>query len=85
MVFLQDGSLEVVVIDHQTMLIGSPIIDLLYLIFSGTDKEFRDQYYEKLVDLYYTQLNDAMKRLDIDTYSREDFYFELKQVLFFHI
>ncbi|KOB67846.1 Ecdysteroid 22-kinase [Operophtera brumata] len=60
----------------------SPVIDLLYLIFTGTDKEFRDKYYEKLVEFYYTQLSDAMKRLGIDpekTYSREDFYFELKQ------
>lgn len=79
-----DGSLEIVAVDHQTMLIGSPIIDLLYLIFTGTDKEFRDQYFEKLVDFYYTQLSDALKRFDINpenTYSREDFYFELKEKL----
>lgn len=72
------------------MLIGSPIIDLVYFIFTGTDKEFRDKHYEKLVDFYYTQLSDAMKRLNIDpegTYSREDFYFELKEVFpfFYHI
>ncbi|KOB77568.1 Ecdysteroid 22-kinase [Operophtera brumata] len=71
-------------VDHQTIQIGSPVIDLLYLIFTGTDKEFRDKFYEKLVEFYYTQLSDAMKRLGIDpekTYSREDFYFELKQKL----
>lgn len=59
------------------------MIDLLYLIFNGTDKEFRDEYYEKLIDFYYTQFSDALKRLGIDpekTYSKEDFYFELKEV-----
>ncbi|KOB52188.1 Ecdysteroid 22-kinase, partial [Operophtera brumata] len=77
-----DGSLEIIVVDHQTIQIGCPVTDLMYLIFTGTDKPFRDQYFDKLIDHYYTQLSEAMKRLDIDpetTYSRADFDFEMKE------
>ncbi|KOB67847.1 Ecdysteroid 22-kinase [Operophtera brumata] len=79
-----DGSLEIIVVDHQTIQIGCPVTDLMYLIFTGTDKPFRDQYFDKLIDHYYTQLSEAMKRLDIDpetTYSRADFDFEMKEKL----
>ncbi|KOB67844.1 Ecdysteroid 22-kinase [Operophtera brumata] len=79
-----DGSLEIIVVDHQTIQIGCPVTDLMYLIFTGTDKPFRDQYFDKLIDHYYTQLSEAMKRLNIDpetTYSRADFDFEMKEKL----
>ncbi|KOB67845.1 Ecdysteroid 22-kinase [Operophtera brumata] len=79
-----DGSLEVVVVDFQTLQVGCPVLDLLYLIFTGTDKEFRDRYYQRVVDHYYTQLSEAMKRLSLnpkEIYTREDFDFELNEKL----
>lgn len=72
-----------VILDHQTFYLGSPVPDLLWLIALATDKSFRDQYKDKLVEYYYTQLSDAFRRINIDpetTYSKEDFYAELKEV-----
>lgn len=83
--WFQDGSLEIIAVDHQTIQIGCPVIDLLYLIFTGTDKEFRDHYFDQLIVFYYTQLSEAMGRLGIHpetTYSRADFDFEMKEVIF---
>lgn len=80
----QDGSIEVVVLDFQTIQVSSPVFDLLYIIFTGTDKAFRDEHYQSLVDLYFTQLTKSMERLHLDPglYTREDFDFELKEVRF---
>ncbi|XP_037302220.1 uncharacterized protein LOC119188433 [Manduca sexta] len=80
----EDGGVEVKIIDYQTIRGASPVVDLLYFIFSGTDKKFRDQYYEQLLDHYYKELSLAMKRLALnpdEIYSREDFDFEYKTKL----
>ncbi|KAJ8717584.1 hypothetical protein PYW07_005514 [Mythimna separata] len=80
----EDGKVEIKILDLQTMQKGSPVADLVYFIITGSDEKFRAQYYEKLIDHYYTELNAAMKRLNLDpeeTYSREDFEYELKEKL----
>ncbi|XP_037302442.1 uncharacterized protein LOC115447225 [Manduca sexta] len=54
------------------------------LFLLGTDKKFRDQYYEQLLDHYYKELSLAMKRLALnpdEIYPREDFDFEYKTKL----
>ncbi|XP_037295290.1 uncharacterized protein LOC119189501 [Manduca sexta] len=79
-----DGGMEVKIIDYQTIRGASPAVDLLYFIFSGTDKKFRDQYYEQLLDHYYKELSLAMKRLALnpdEIYPREDFDFEYNSKL----
>ncbi|XP_022817346.1 uncharacterized protein LOC111350131 [Spodoptera litura] len=81
---LDDGSVDIKVVDLQTMYAGSPISDLIYFIIAGTDEKFRAQYFEKLLDHYYSELNAAMKRLKLnpdETFSREDFDSELKEKL----
>ena len=80
---IQDGKVDIKVLDLQTLQGGSPVCDLLYFIFTGSDEEFRAKYYEKMLDHYYTQLSAAMKRLNLDpeeTFSREDFDYEMKEV-----
>nr|ALL42054.1 ecdysteroid 22-kinase [Antheraea pernyi] len=79
-----DGRIRVKIVDYQTLQGGSPVIDILYFIFTGSDVKFRAEYYHKLIDHYYSQLSQAMQRLGLNpenTYSREDFYFELKEKL----
>ncbi|CAB3219727.1 unnamed protein product [Arctia plantaginis] len=71
-----DGKIEIKILDLQTMQASSPMLDLLYFIFTGSDGQFRAQYYEKLLDLYYTELEEALKRFQLDpekVYSRADF------------
>ncbi|KAJ8716957.1 hypothetical protein PYW08_005356 [Mythimna loreyi] len=80
----EDGKVDIKILDLQTMQKGSPVADLVYFIITGSDEKFRAQYYDKLVDHYYTELSAAMKRLNLDpeeTYSREDFDYELKEKL----
>lgn len=44
----------------------SPVLDVLYNIFSSTDKEFRDLNYELLLDTYYTTLCEMIRKLGSD-------------------
>ncbi|XP_050550748.1 uncharacterized protein LOC118265993 isoform X2 [Spodoptera frugiperda] len=81
---LDDGSVDIKVVDLQTMHAGSPVSDLIYFIIAGTDEKFRAQYFDKLLDHYYTELSAAMKRLQLnpdEIFSREDFDSELKKKL----
>lgn len=70
--------------DYQTLQPGSPIIDLLYFIFTATDGPFRDKYYQKLIDHYHSELGVALERLGLniaDKFSRTDFESELREVV----
>ncbi|KAJ0174364.1 hypothetical protein K1T71_010510 [Dendrolimus kikuchii] len=80
----EDGSVTIKVMDFQTMQGSSPVGDLIYLVLTGTDEEFRREHYQRLVDHYYEQLCAALKRLDInpdDVYSRADYDQELGEKL----
>ncbi|KAJ8716960.1 hypothetical protein PYW08_005359 [Mythimna loreyi] len=80
----EDGKVDIKIVDLQSIHGGSPVGDVIYFIFSGTDEDFRAKYYERLLEHYYTELSAAMKRLNLDpdeTYSREDFEYELKEKL----
>ncbi|CAH0695611.1 unnamed protein product [Spodoptera exigua] len=81
---LDDGSYDIKVVDLQTMQGGSPVNDLIYFIFTGSDEKFRSQYFDKLVDYYYSELSAAMKRLQLnpdEIFSREDFDYEINEKL----
>lgn len=43
-----------------------PVLDLLYNIFSSTDKSFRDQHYTKLLETYHTTLSETIRKLGSD-------------------
>uniref|UniRef100_A0A2A4JV59 CHK kinase-like domain-containing protein n=1 Tax=Heliothis virescens TaxID=7102 RepID=A0A2A4JV59_HELVI len=80
----EDGKVDIKVLDLQTLQIGSPIADLIYFIFAGSDEKFRAKYFDKLFDHYYTQLSASMRRLNLnpdEIYSREDFYSDFKEKL----
>ncbi|CAG5019947.1 unnamed protein product [Parnassius apollo] len=79
----EDGQIEVVILDYQTLQISNPIIDLMYFIFSGSDEEFRAKHYRQLIDHYYLELCNALTRLGVDAnelYPKEDFEYELEKI-----
>ncbi|CAB3244348.1 unnamed protein product [Arctia plantaginis] len=83
---LNHGAMDIKIVDMQTLYGGSPVIDLLFFIFTGSDEQLREQHFETLLDHYYTQLNVSMKRLGLEpekVYSRENFQAELKEKLVF--
>ncbi|XP_026739242.1 uncharacterized protein LOC113502052 isoform X2 [Trichoplusia ni] len=80
----ETGKVDIKIVDLQTLQGGSPVTDLLYFIFTGSDEQFRAQYYEKLIDHYYQELSAALKRLHLNPdqiYSRQNFDEELKEKL----
>ncbi|XP_041984532.1 uncharacterized protein LOC121737057 [Aricia agestis] len=84
----QGENLTVHTVDFQTVYGGCPASDLIYFIFLGSDEAFRDRYYQKLLDHYYSSLEEALRRLDIepvDVYPKEKFDSDIKQVLPFAV
>ncbi|KAJ8717585.1 hypothetical protein PYW07_005515 [Mythimna separata] len=80
----EDGKVDIKIVDLQGLHGGTPVADIIYFIFSGTDEEFRAKYYDRLLNHYYTELSAAMTRLNLDpeeTYSRDDFEYEMKERL----
>ncbi|XP_013137140.1 PREDICTED: uncharacterized protein LOC106102261 [Papilio polytes] len=80
----ENGIYEVAVVDFQTLQSGNPITDILYFIYNGSDKEFRQRYYHQLLGYYYTELSAAFCRFGLqpnDIYSKSDFEYDLKEVL----
>ncbi|XP_028179126.1 uncharacterized protein LOC114366456 [Ostrinia furnacalis] len=72
-----DGkSTEVIPLDYQFIFYGSPVLDIIYLIFGTTDRDFRKDHLEDLKNVYH----DTMKvffsyfKMDINLhYPRKEF------------
>lgn len=71
-------------LDYQTVRLGSPSSDILYLIYSGTDEKFRKLHLKRLIDLYYNTFATFLRRLNLDPeqeFSRQDFDEDFKNFL----
>ncbi|XP_058443605.1 uncharacterized protein LOC131425603 [Malaya genurostris] len=69
-------------LDWQICRYASPALDLMYLIFTSSNKAFRDQHYQSLIDLYHRSLSDFLRRLGSDPerlFPREALDQQLKQ------
>ncbi|CAH2089109.1 unnamed protein product [Euphydryas editha] len=81
---LDDGEVEVISVDYQTLFKSNPIFDLMYFIFTGSDKNFRKNHFKETIEHYYKELRAALDRLHLDPdyiYPREDFDYELQKVM----
>ncbi|KPI97153.1 hypothetical protein RR46_09060 [Papilio xuthus] len=68
--------IEVMALDYQLIYYGCPINDLLFFIFSGTDREFRKKYMNHLKSLYHESLKKFLEHFKIDVehvFSRKQF------------
>ncbi|KAI5636505.1 ecdysteroid kinase domain-containing protein [Phthorimaea operculella] len=80
----KDNRIHAIVVDYQTIHVGSPAADFVYFLLCGTDSAFRAEHHERLVEHYYEDLCAAMQRLGVDAteaYPREVFDSELKEML----
>ncbi|CAG9795984.1 unnamed protein product [Diatraea saccharalis] len=78
----KDNKVELTILDYQTMMFGTPVNDLLYFIFTGSDKEFRRWYFHPLLDQYYEQFSLSLTRLQLNPAKilpKHEFDRELKQ------
>ncbi|CAG4963021.1 unnamed protein product [Colias eurytheme] len=57
---------EVIPIDYQLLFYGSPITDLIYLLYTGTDGTFRKKHENHLKELYFSTLKDFLHNFDVD-------------------
>ncbi|XP_041984536.1 uncharacterized protein LOC121737060 [Aricia agestis] len=81
---LDDGTVQVITLDYQTMMEGSPVADLVYFILLGSDKKFRDEHLQDCFDLYYSEFEAALRRFNIDSdevYSQQTYQKEIKEFL----
>jgi len=57
---------EALMLDFQLARCASPITDLSLLVYSCTRKSFRDQHYDDILKVYYSELSSAIKSLGSD-------------------
>ncbi|CAK1550261.1 unnamed protein product [Leptosia nina] len=79
----EDGTYSIIPIDYQTLNRGNPIVDLLYLIYNGSDQQFRRAHLDEAFDYYHSELSASLQRFGLkpdDVYSKDDFDFDLQQV-----
>ncbi|XP_011699913.1 PREDICTED: uncharacterized protein LOC105457132 [Wasmannia auropunctata] len=57
---------EALVLDFQLARCASPITDMSFLVYSCTQKSFRDQYFDDILKIYYSELSSAIKSLGSD-------------------
>jgi hypothetical protein len=74
---LQNGEIvDLILVDFQLINCGSPAADLIYFIFSGSDKKIRKSHLKHFKDLYYDTFEKYLKCFGInadDVYTKENF------------
>ncbi|XP_013172014.1 PREDICTED: uncharacterized protein LOC106121068 [Papilio xuthus] len=74
---MKEGEItEVIPVDNQIILYGSPMADFVYFIYGATDREFRKNHLDHLKDLYYATMKNYLKYFEMDvneTYPRKLF------------
>lgn len=69
-------------LDYQIGRYSSPILDLVYFLFSSTDKPLRDNYYTEVIQLYHNALSKNLTKMGSDAnklFSFEDLQAQLKE------
>lgn len=59
----QEIAEDVKILDWQVIRYISPAIDLLYNIFTSTDKALREKEYDNLLEIYHSSLSRIVKQL----------------------
>ncbi|XP_052132910.1 uncharacterized protein LOC113208855 [Frankliniella occidentalis] len=73
---------EVCLLDFQLARFGPPVLDIAYLLYCCTVREFRDKHLDKLLREYHDQLSANLRRLGSDpdkVYSRETMQAQLRE------
>lgn len=57
---------RICLIDFQIARCASPVLDLVYFLFTSTTKELRDKHLEEVLSIYHTALSATVNALDSD-------------------
>lgn len=64
---LQKNELKsICLLDFQLSRYSAPVLDILYNLFSSTDKRFRVEHFDKLLKTYHSSLCDMIEKLGSD-------------------
>ncbi|XP_031631012.1 uncharacterized protein LOC116345636 isoform X2 [Contarinia nasturtii] len=69
-------------LDWQAARYCPPVLDILYHVFSSTDREFRDKHYDTLLKTYYRSLSETIEKLGSapeKLYTYDDFQRQLRK------
>lgn len=69
-------------LDYQISRYSSPALDLVYFLFSSTDKALRDAHYTEILQLYHKSLTTTLTKLGSDAnklFSYDDLQDQLKK------
>lgn len=69
-------------LDYQISRYSSPALDLVYFLFSSTDKPLRDGYYTEVLQLYHKSLSTNLTKMGSDAgklFSFDDLQGQLKE------
>lgn len=82
-IFPQKNSVQSIsLLDWQFTRYCPAVVDLLYHIFSATDKQFRKKHYSQLLKTYYESLSETIRKLGSDPkklYTYEDLEMQLRK------
>ncbi|KXJ79322.1 hypothetical protein RP20_CCG001259 [Aedes albopictus] len=57
---------DIRLLDWQIARYASPVLDLMYFLFTASTKRLRDQHYETFLNVYHQSLSDFLRRLGSD-------------------
>lgn len=63
---LDNGRTHALLVDFQTVLYSSPMLDLSSMIFFNTTRAFRSEHTDKILNFYYELLSEELKSEGID-------------------
>ncbi|KAG6456622.1 uncharacterized protein LOC115447648 [Manduca sexta] len=57
---------DTILIDYQLARYASPVTDISYFLYMSTDKEFLNNYYDQILEVYYGTLAAMLRQCDLD-------------------
>ena len=85
---MQGSPKKICLLDWQVSRYASPGLDIAYYLLSSTSKELWDQYYDQLIQIYYTSLSDIITHCGSDPsklFSFENLQEHLKKFAIFGV
>ncbi|XP_075982146.1 uncharacterized protein LOC142980574 [Anticarsia gemmatalis] len=67
--FENDAEVSSIMIDYQRSRVCSPVYDIMFMIFNGSDHEARKKHFHEWIDYYHSELGKSLAYFDLDVNS----------------
>ncbi|XP_053616136.1 uncharacterized protein LOC128678562 [Plodia interpunctella] len=78
----ENGQLDCIPVDYQQSKLGSPVCDVLHLIFTSTDHGTRHQHFYEWIDYYHSELDKCLSNFGLKVnfiYPKDQFDADLRR------